>query len=133
MAEAERERLRPHPSERFAGREDHFDLNEAIEYLRSEPSGQHGHKQLSLFRHGPATLALFLFDAGSELKDHVVDGPVVLHVLAGSITVRTEDDSFEVGADQVLRLSPSVAHHITARAGAQVLMTLCVEGPNSHA
>lgn len=83
-------RPREPPEARFARPEDHFDLRAAARELTGEPeSGQHGHRQKALIREGPLTLALYLFEAGSRLPNHVVDGVVLIHVLEGHLQVTT--------------------------------------------
>ena len=126
------DRLRTPPEQRFALAEELVDLAAAAERLLAEPSGQHGHKQMALFRHGPATLALYCFDPGGRLPDHVVDGPVIIHVLAGRLRVRTDQAEHALSAGQLLRLAPGVRHDVAADEPSQMLLTVCLEGPGSH-
>ncbi|MEX0886887.1 MAG: AraC family ligand binding domain-containing protein [Phycisphaeraceae bacterium] len=125
-------RLRTHPEERFASLEEELDLQAVADKLLAEPSGQHGHKQVALFRHGPATLALYCFDAGGRLPDHVVDGPVIIHVLTGRLHVHTDAAEHNLPAAQLLRLAPGVRHDVIAEEPSQMLLTVCLEGPGSH-
>ncbi len=75
--------VRPRAAERFASDEDHVDLTAAAQWLWNEPgSGQHGHRQMALFHHGQSTVALYCFEAGASLPDHVVDGVVIIQVFA---------------------------------------------------
>ena len=126
------DRLREHPEQRFAGADEKFDLNDAIRRLHEEPSGQHGHKQINLFKHGPASLALYHFDRGAKLDDHVVDGPVIIHVLNGRLIVRMDGQQHELGANELLRLAPGVCHSVEAVEHTEMLLTICVAGPGSH-
>ena len=125
-------RLRPHPSKRFAPDEHVFDLKIAADELRAESSGQRGHKQITLFKHGPSTLAMFMFDPGARLADHVVDGPVIMQTLSGHLSVTTDERSYALPAGTLLRLAPGVRHDVQASEASQMLMTVCVEGPESH-
>ena len=125
-------RLRTPPEQRFASSEEAVNLADAAEKLLAEPSGQHGHKQMALFRHGPATLALYCFDAGGRLPDHVVDGPVIIHALSGRLRVRTDQAEHALAAGQLLRLAPGVRHDVNADEPSQMLLTVCLEGPGSH-
>lgn len=131
MTDQPSERLREHPERRFAPREAKFDLTEAVEKLRAEPSGEHGHKQVALFKHGPETLALFLFEDGSKLPEHVVDGTVFIQVLSGRLTVRTSEAVHDLPRGSLLRLSPGVVHDVEAEGESQMLLTVCLEGPRS--
>ena len=126
-------RARPKPAERFAPLEDVVDLTAATDRLQNEPNaGQHGHRQMALFHHGPATVALYCFEAGSKLPDHVVDGPVTIHVLEGRLQVKTAQSKHELPANHLLRLAPGVNHDVEAVEASKMLLTVCVEGPNSH-
>ena len=132
MADSPSQRLRPHPEQRFATSEEQLNLEEVSEYLRKEPSGRHGHKQMALFKHGPATLALFHFERGAKLDDHTVDGPVIIHVLDGRLRVRCSDSEHDLAAGTLLRLSPGVRHNVRAEEDSRMLLTVCLEGPGSH-
>ena len=125
------ERLRQPPSQRFATSEDVIDLKQAAQRLVRQSSDTQGHRQMTLFKQGPATLALFLFDEGARLADHVVDGPVIIHVLAGRVKVATDAATHELAEGTLLRLAPKVRHDLEATEPSQVLMTMCLEGPDS--
>lgn len=125
-------RLREHPEQRFAPSQERFELSEVVQELHREPSGQHGHKQINLFKHGPATLALFHFEPASKFDDHVVDGVVIIQVLSGKLTVKTEEGDHQLKAGSVLRLAPGVTHSVEASEHSDMLLTICVEGPGSH-
>ena len=56
------DRTRPHPDERFAAPAQAFDLEAAAAELAGETSAPHaGHRQKTLYRHGPTSLSLFVF------------------------------------------------------------------------
>src|SRR5687768_17215077 len=65
------DRTRRHPEERFAPDAQAFDLDlTAIELARETTTGHARHRQKTLYRHGGSSLALFLFEAGAELREH---------------------------------------------------------------
>jgi quercetin dioxygenase-like cupin family protein len=121
------------PRERFAISEDAVDLAKAAEALRKEPGeGQHGRRQMALFRHGPETVALYSFEPGAKLPGHVIEGPVLIQVLNGRLKVRTQSTEHELATGMLLRLAPNVEHDVEAIDAADMLLTVCIEGPNSH-
>ena len=125
-------RPRAHPEQRFEGSESVFDLARAAGQLMAEPTASHqGHRQKALFREGPLTVALFVFDRGGFLPEHVVDGPVVIHVLEGAVMVATPEGQHELAAGQLLRLAGGVSHNVTAEHPSRMLVTICRLGPNS--
>ena len=131
---SERTHRRTPPKERFSPNEDELDLDKAAEALAAEPAGgEHGHRQMTLFHHGPMTIALFVFEeSGARLPDHVVDGPVIIQSLAGRIRVNGADGHHELPAGRLLRLAPGVRHDVEALEPSRMLLTVCLEGPESH-
>lgn len=122
------DRPRTPPRERFRPSEDVIDLPAATAKLLEEPpSNRHGHRQITLYKHGAETLALFHFDAGGGLSSHVVDGPVVIHVLDGSLTVATDHAEHELQAGQLLRLGAGVRHDVAAHESSRMLLTVFLE------
>jgi quercetin dioxygenase-like cupin family protein len=123
--EQEQTRLRRAPVERFAGMEHLYDLAEIAAQLRAEPHpATDGHRQMTIAHHGSVTLVLFDFEANSQLVNHVADGLVTIHVLAGHVQVKTSEGDQELGAGTLLVLSPGVAHDLHANVPSQVLLTV---------
>jgi quercetin dioxygenase-like cupin family protein len=126
--ELEQERLRRAPTERFAGQEHLYDLAEVAAQLRAEPKRPNGgHRQITIVHHGPVSYVLFDFEAGGRLSDHVADGLVTIHVLAGRVEVRTSEAVRDLAAGRLLVLSPGVAHDLRASMPSQVLLTVHLE------
>ena len=124
-----RERTRPHPAERFASAAQGFDLEAAANELAREPTNTtQGHRQKTLHRYGATTLALFLFDAHSEMREHRASGTVFIQVLQGRLTVSARGEPHVLSAGQVLVMSPGVPHDVrTAEEPARMLLTVCLE------
>jgi quercetin dioxygenase-like cupin family protein len=128
MSDAPQHRLRPHPSVRFAENEQTFSLDREIDgLLKEQDAGQHGHRQKALFAHGPMTVALYAFEAGSRLPDHVVDGDVIIQVLEGHVVVSTGETDRHLHSGQILVLAPGVRHDLAAEEASRLLMTFCLE------
>jgi len=128
MTEAGGERLRVHPKQRFAAEERQFDLNAVAEQLRQE-QGQstHGHRQMTLYRHGPTTVALFLFDRDAGLREHRTDGFVTIHCVHGKLVVHTPSAEHELPAGSLLTLAPKVPHDVLAEEESRMLLTVALE------
>jgi len=128
MTDQQPGQVRQPPRERFANSEHEVDLQKAVEALRAEPnSGQHGHKQMALFKHRSETVALYCFEAGAALPGHEVSGPVLVQVLKGRLRVATDESSHELRAGMLLRLSPRVRHDVEAIEASDMLLTVCIE------
>ena len=120
---AREDRLRTHPAQRFAGEEHHFDLGAALAKLKQErhPAVE-GHRQITISHHGPVRLVLFAFDAGGKIPEHRAAGFVTIHVLRGSLRVRTPKRLYELGTGHVLALDPGVPHDVEAPEEAEMLL-----------
>lgn len=120
-------RLRVPPRERFAGEEHYFDLAEAFARLPSESSGEHGVIGKALYKHGSCTTAIFQFDPGAALPQHVVEGEAILQVITGRLEVRTtggdgEAGGYELAPHTLLLLAAGVPHDIRALEPTRALM-----------
>lgn len=108
-------RLRPHPSDRFAGSEHVLDMNDTLRTLRVEQkAGASGHRQITLLHEGPVRLVLFAFDAGGRMPEHRTPGWVTIHVLRGSLKVTTAEKGYLLAAGHMLALAPRMAHDVHA-------------------
>ena len=120
-----KDRLRPPPSERFAGPEHRIDLTAALESLRVEHHDTtERHRQITVFHKGPLRMVLFAFDAGAGLPSHRAPGFVVIHTLRGRIAVKTLNDSHDLAAGQLVMLDPEVVHDVTAVESSDMLLTI---------
>jgi quercetin dioxygenase-like cupin family protein len=129
------DRVREAPQQRFAPPAQTLDLEAVTEQLRREPSqtaSTQGHRQIALFRHGPMTLALYLFDRGGRLPDHVVDGPVVIQCLEGHLTVSSAEVQHDLPQGTLLRLARGVPHDVIAQRDSRMLLIIALEGSGSH-
>ncbi len=123
--EQEETRLRRAPVEQFAGTEHVYDLAEIAGQLRAEPHpATDGHRQMTIAHHGSVALVLFDFEEDGRLADHVADGLVTIHVLAGHVQVKTAEGDHELGAGTLFVLSPGVAHDLHADVPSQVLLAV---------
>ncbi|HZN66342.1 MAG TPA: cupin domain-containing protein [Tepidisphaeraceae bacterium] len=130
MTSGQPDRRRQHPTERFHPDQHPIDLGQAASRLLAEPpSGRRGQRQKTLYRHGPVTVALFLFDRGSHMPQHVAEGVVTVHVLEGRLKMSAEGQSHELTAGQLLVLAPGVRHDVLAEEPTRMLLTVCLDAP----
>ena len=78
------------------------------------------------------TVALFCFDKGARMPDHVLEGNVIIHVLEGELSIRTAIQTHRLSAGKLMVLAPSVAHDITAMKTSRILITFCLEGNGAN-
>ena len=125
----QKERLRTHPSERFAGASHAFDLGEVLRDLRAEARpAEHGHRQITIFQRAPVTQVIFAFEPGGELADHTSHGLVTIHVLEGQLVVQADGRDHELRAGYILVLNPDVRHNVRALEASAMLLTVHLEG-----
>jgi quercetin dioxygenase-like cupin family protein len=123
------ERLRPHPEKRFLPPQLQIDLEQVASRLQGEPSSENRkHRQETLYHHGPLTVALFLFDQGASLPQHVAEGVVTVHVLQGRLKMAASGQVHDLPAGSLLVLAPGVQHDVQAIEATRMLLTVCLEG-----
>jgi quercetin dioxygenase-like cupin family protein len=124
------DRLRPPPDARFAVPEQAFNLRHAAAELASEASATtRGHRQKTLYRHDRVTIALFLFEAGSNLPSHTAAGVVTINVLEGHLKIKTADDTHDLPAGQLLVLASGVSHDVVAEQRTVMLLQVHLDQP----
>jgi quercetin dioxygenase-like cupin family protein len=74
-------------------------------------------------------VALFLFDQGAHMPQHVAEGVVTVHVLEGRLKMSAEGQSHELTAGQLLVLAPGVRHDVLAEEPTRMLLTVCLDAP----
>jgi len=126
------DRTRTHPTERFAPPSQAFDLDAAAAELAAEATPPvRGRRQKTLYRHEQSSLALFLFDAGSELREHRTNGTVFIQVLQGRLTVGAAGERHDLPAGHVLVMSPGVPHDLFAEEETRMLLTVSLQPTTS--
>jgi quercetin dioxygenase-like cupin family protein len=124
------ERLRQHPQDRLAAPAQLVDLAAAAIQLEAEPHDAiAGHRQIAVFRHGPVTALLFVFQPEGLLKEHQAPGVVTVHCLAGRLVVTADDSDVELAAGQLLALAPGLKHSVRARVASRMLVTVYKTDP----
>jgi len=122
------DRLRPAPTERFAGQSHVFNLDTALKELRAEAHpARNGHRQKTIFQRVPVTKVLFAFDAGGALANHSAHGLVTIHVLEGRLMVQADEQDQELNAGEILILNPDVPHDVRASQASAMLLTVHME------
>jgi quercetin dioxygenase-like cupin family protein len=122
------QRLRQHPEQRFHPPQLQFDIENVAAKLLAEPlPANRTHRQETLYHHGPLTIALFLFDPGASLPQHVAEGVVTVHVLQGRLKMAAEGKDRDLPAGSILVLAPGVQHDVRAIEPTRMLLTVCLE------
>lgn len=128
----EAERLRPPPTERFAGPRHMFSIEQVLEGLRAEDHpARNGHRQVTLFHRGPVTQILFDFEAGGGLAEHSAPGLVSIHVLQGRLQVDADGLEHELPEGSILVLDPDLPHDVRAVEASAMLLTVHLEKKRS--
>jgi quercetin dioxygenase-like cupin family protein len=128
MSDASNNRPRPHPDDRFAAPAQAFDLDAIAAELSRETTAPHaGHRQKTLYRHGPSSLSLFVFEPGAALREHRTNGTVFIQVVRGRLTVQASGQRHDMPAGRVLVMSPGVPHDLHAEELTHMLLTVSLE------
>ncbi len=125
MSDQDSERLRTHPDQRFASPQHRFDLNAVAAKLRQESqAGEAGHRQQTIYKHGPTTVSLFLFGHLTRLPPHRANGVVTIHVLKGHLQVTAEGQVHDLYSNNLLALASGVQHDVVAPQETEMLLTV---------
>lgn len=111
------EPLRLGPVQPFEALQQPFDLHEATAILRQgfvAKADQAGHHQKTIYKHGPITVALFLFQRLARLPAHRARGVAIIQVLEGRLDVSAEGAVHDLRPGQLLVLAPGVEHNVVA-------------------
>lgn len=117
------------PRDRFASAVVQFDLRATAAKLEAESDGgQSGHRQIALYKHEKATIALFRFESGGRMPPHQAKGTVVIQVIEGHLTLEIAGEAHSLHAGAVLVLAPGVQHDVQAHETTLMLLTVCLDG-----
>ena len=119
-------RGREHPTARFAAPQHEIDLR-AVTGELGGTAARRGQRQRTLYHHGRLTIALFTFDAGAGLPDHVAAGVVTINVLDGRLRVKSGGVDHDLRAGKILVLAPGVRHDVLAEEASTMLLQVYLE------
>ena len=132
MKQSEPPRPREHPDVRFAPEQHLIDLRAVARELAETPA-RRGQRQKALYRHGRLTVALFTFDAGAGLADHVAAGVVTINVLDGRLRIKAGDVENTLPAGSLLVLAPGVRHDVYAVEPSTMLLKVYLDDADAQA
>ena len=122
------DRPREAPSERLAPPFGSFNLRKAAQELEAEPRPTaNGHRQKVLARHGGATVAIYLFDAGAELKPHAAAGTVTIQCIEGELALTADGAPVPLHPGELLVMAPNVRHGVRALQRSILLLTVSLQ------
>ncbi len=87
-------------------------------------------KPVSVLKATGTNVVVFAFDAGTELREHVAQQPVLLQVLEGELTVEFGAEVIKLRPGDLLHIEERVPHSVTAVDRARLqLMILMIDSP----
>ncbi|HSI32460.1 MAG: cupin domain-containing protein [Phycisphaerae bacterium] len=125
-------RGRAHPTARFAAPRHEIDLRAIAGELAQTPA-RRGQRQRALYHHGRLTVALFTFEPGAGLPDHVAAGVVTINVLDGRLRVTAGGVEHDMAAGKLLVLAPGVRHDVLASEPSTMLLQVYLDDPAASA
>jgi quercetin dioxygenase-like cupin family protein len=110
---------------RFRDPAQQFDLKQAAAKLRAEPHPSvEGHRQIALFRYGPVTSVLYLFEPDGHINQHPTEGVVTIQALVGQLLVTAAGTTHNIAAGQMVALAPGVPLTVRAVTASEMLFTV---------
>lgn len=124
----QRQSLPEHPEHRLDEPPIQVDVEKVADKLLGEPlPGNRGHRQQVLYRRDRLTIALFLFEQGASLPQHLARGVVSVHVLRGRLNMTAEGQTYDLPAGSMLVLPLGTQHDVRAMEPTRMLLTVSLD------
>lgn len=106
-----------------------FDLDRQHSELRAEEAyGRSGRASRTLVKSGRLRVVMTAIARDASIGTHQADSPMTVHVLQGHISYRTEQNTSELRAGELLFFGPGDAHDIRATEDSLLLLTISAVG-----
>jgi quercetin dioxygenase-like cupin family protein len=103
----------------------HVGLAAQLERLRQESTWRtNGRNAITLTKEPTLRVVLLLLGKGTKMPEHQAAGPLTLHVLSGSVALRTGGSTVEIGAGELIALESAIEHELEALEESACLLTL---------
>ncbi|HET8656682.1 MAG TPA: cupin domain-containing protein [Longimicrobiaceae bacterium] len=83
-----------------------------------------GRSARTLVKEGPLRVTLIAIAPEGSIASHRADGPITVHVLAGSIRFRAQGKEWELQPGDVLSLGAGIEHAVESPEGGEFLLTV---------
>ena len=102
-----------------------IDIPEFIKKIKKEPSWKNNDRNaMTVYKTDGMRIVLIALHKDAELKRHVAEGIISVHVLDGKIQFETDDTSVELEEGQVLALHKGLYHQVKAIKESVFLLTI---------
>ena len=102
-----------------------FHLHEEIERtMDAEILARSGRNARTLIKEGDLRLTVITLAAGGGIPDHTAEGPILVHVLRGSLSFRVGDTAYHLGEGDAIAIPARMRHELRSEQGASFLLTI---------
>jgi quercetin dioxygenase-like cupin family protein len=103
----------------------HVRLGAQLERFKEESTWRtSGRDAITLTKESALRLVLMLLSKGTKLAEHKTPGPMVLHVLSGSVIFRAGSRAETAGSGELIVLESAIEHEVEATEDSACLLTL---------
>jgi quercetin dioxygenase-like cupin family protein len=103
----------------------HVGLADQLDRLRQESTWRtSGRNAITLTKEPTLRLVLMLLGKGTRMPEHQAAGPLILHVLSGSMAFRAGDRTEEIVSGELIVLESAIGHELEALEESACLLTL---------
>jgi len=103
----------------------HVGLSEQLARLKQESTWRtSGRNAITLTKEPTLRVVLLLLGKGTKMPEHQAAGPLTLHVLSGSVALRTGGSTVEIEAGELVALESAIEHELEALEESACLLTL---------
>lgn len=120
----------PHLADRIL----HFNLEKEIRFLREEDSWRRdtGRSSKALAKYPDFRIVLVLMKANSQMKEHHADARISIETLQGKIRLHLLDQTFDMGAGELMCLESGIQHDVEAIEESAFLITVSWPGGSAE-
>ncbi|MEP6746317.1 MAG: hypothetical protein ABJB86_01255 [Bacteroidota bacterium] len=103
-------------------------IEDYIDQLKDESAWKKNDRNgITVFKTPGLTMVLSAFHKGAEIKDLQLEGLLILQVIEGEISVKTENDALKVKKKQILVLHPESQQTLIAEKDTIILLSALKE------
>jgi quercetin dioxygenase-like cupin family protein len=93
----------------------HLRIADEVERLKQEPTWRsRARNAITLTKEGPLRVVLIVLGAGAKLHEHQTGGPLMLHVLSGSLRFHAAGRALEMKSGEIVALESAAEHEVEA-------------------
>jgi quercetin dioxygenase-like cupin family protein len=102
-----------------------FSIEKETNKLKNEPTwSENDRNSITLQKNSRLRVVLISMHKGADLREHTLEGPITLYVVAGKINFTAEVDSVELKTNELVVLERTIPHNVEALEDTTFILTI---------